>query len=170
MSESSEIVRVTADATVERRKRRLERKSIKAAEAREFQKFGMGVMRANIRELTELGMDIEKHGIKNLGHGKIALAGDNAQGCISDLLDIVHEMRSNNPPAEPKAIIAAMALLKGFNEQLMDSGRSHIAATKQVEQGNLNSTLTIPFPAGTPMVIGVSTQKPLPIEGGADGA
>jgi len=164
-SDTKVSVPIIPDLATQRRQRRQERKAMRAAEANQFQKFGMGLMKVKIKNLAALGLDIDKLGIKHVGHGKIAVSGDNAQNCIEDLIDIVHELRSRNPPADPAIIIEAMALLKGFNEQVMESGKSHINATKQVEQGNTGSTLTIPFPAGAPMVIGLSSQKPLQVEG-----
>jgi hypothetical protein len=46
----------------------------------------------------------------------------------------------------------------------MDSGIEHIEADKQANAGNTGPHLTIPFPAGTPLMIGVPAGKPVSVE------
>ena len=118
-----------------------------------------------MKTLAAIGSDVEKLGVKQIGHGKIALAGENAHIHIERLGDLVHELQSRTPPVDPSVIVDAMALVRAFNEQLMESGKAHINADKQPVVSNTSNTLSVPFPAGTPLMIGVAPQKPVTVDG-----
>ncbi len=151
---------VQLDAVAVRRKRHRQRMAERASNARAFEQVGMRVMKIRVKSLSAVGVDIEKHGIKHYGHGVIAHSGEQAQILIDELGDIVQELRARTPAVDPQIIIDAIALQRQLNEQLMESGKSHINATKQVESDNKGPQLTVPFPAGTPLMIGVPPIKP----------
>lgn len=157
----SEAVAVTLDAAAAARKRAKDRLMERMAEARELEKFGNKVMKIKLAALTAIGADVVKMGVKNIGHGKIALAGDMAHVAVEHLVDLVHDLQTRDKPCEPEVIVAAMKEMRAFNQQLMDSGKAHIEADKQVVQGNTGTNITFPFPAGTPMVVGIAPQKAL---------
>lgn len=157
----SEAVTVTLDAMALARKRAKDRLAERMAEARELEKFGNKVMKVKLAALTAIGADVVKMGVKNIGHGKIALAGDMAHVAVEHLVDLVHDLRTREKQPEPEVIVAAMKEMRAFNQQLMDSGKAHIEADKQPVQGNTGTTVTFPFPAGTPMVVGIAPQKAL---------
>lgn len=157
----SEAVAVTLDAAAAARKRAKDRLNERMAEARELEKFGNKVMKIKLAALTAIGADVVKMGIKNLGHGKIALSGDTAHVLVDYLVDCVRDYRSNDKAPTLEAITAALKQVGTFNQQVMDSGKAHIEADKQVVQGNTGTNITFPFPAGTPMVVGIAPQKAL---------
>jgi len=157
----AQAVAVTLDAMALARKRARERLLERMAEARELEKFGNKVMKVKLAALTAIGADVVKMGVKNIGHGKIALAGDMAHVAVEHLVDLVQDLRTRENPPEPEVIVAAMKEMRAFNQQLLDSGKAHIEADKQVIQGHTGTTVTFPFPAGTPMVVGIAPQKAL---------
>lgn len=148
----------------ERKKRRREKLHQQAAEARAFEKFGVKIMKVKLRALSSIGVDIESLGAKNVGHGRIAVVGENAQQMIDRLDEVVHELSVKSPPGDPEVIIKAIALQKGLNELLLESGKAHINADKQVDDGSRGPHLSVPFPAGTPLVVGIAPQKHVSIE------
>jgi hypothetical protein len=157
----SEAVAVTLDAIALARKRAKDRLMQRMAEARELEKFGNKVMKIKLSALTAIGADVRKMGIKDLGHGKIAISGDTAHVLVDYLVDCVREYRSSDKAPSLEAITAAMKQVSIFNQQVMDSGKAHIEADKQVVQGNTGTNITFPFPAGTPMVVGIAPNKAL---------
>jgi hypothetical protein len=102
---------------------------------------------------------VEKMGVKQIGHGKIALAGDMAHVAVEHLVDLVHDLRTKTPACNPEVIVAAMREMRAFNEQLMESGKAHIEADKQLVGGNTAVNFTAPFPAGTPLVVGIAPAR-----------
>lgn len=157
----SEDVAITLDLVSAARKRAKDRLTERMAEARELEKFGNKVMKVKLAALTAIGADVVKMGVKNIGHGKIALAGDMAHVAVEHLVDVIHELKTRKKPCEPEAIVAAFKEMRQFNQQLMDSGKAHIEADKQPIQGNTGTSITFPFPAGTPMVVGIAPNKAL---------
>lgn len=157
-------VAVTLDAMALAKKRAKDRLMERMAEARELEKFGNRVMKVKLAALTAIGADVVKMGVKNIGHGKIALAGDMAHVAVEHLVDLVHDLRTREKPPEPEVIVAAMKEMRAFNQQLMDSGKAHIEADKQPVQGNTGTSISFPFPAGTPMVVGIAPQNAMKIE------
>jgi hypothetical protein len=157
-------VAITPDPVMEARKRRKERLAEQMAEARVFEQFGTKILKVRMKTLAAIGSDVERLGVKQIGHGKIALAGENAHIHIERLGDLVHELQSRTPPVDPSVIVDAMALVRAFNEQLMESGKAHINADKQPAVSNTSNTLSVPFPAGTPLMIGVAPQKPVTVD------
>lgn len=159
-------VPITPDPAMERLKKRKQRMMERFAEAKMAEKFGSKVMQVKMRTLAALGMEIEKHGIRRIGHAKIAAYGETAQDRIDELVDIVHELRSKVPPCDPQLIIDAMQVIRAFNEQVFESGKAHITADKQANPIQDEQHIKVPYKAGTPMMIGVPPQKQGAIEGG----
>lgn len=157
----SEAITITLDLVAAARKRAKDRLMERMAEARELEKFGNKVMKVKLAALTAIGADVVKMGVKNIGHGKIALAGDMAHVAVEHLVDLVHDLQTREKACEPEVIVAAMKEMRAFNQQLMDSGKAHIEADKQPVQGNTGTSITFPFPAGTPMVVGIAPNKAL---------
>lgn len=154
-----EDVAVTLDLVAQARKRAKDRLAERMAEARELEKFGNKIMKVKLQALTNIGADVVKMGVKNIGHGKIALAGDMAHVAVEHLVDLVHDLQTRDKPPDPEVIVAAMREMRAFNQQLMESGKAHIEADKQPVEGNKGTNITFPFPAGTPMVVGIAPQK-----------
>lgn len=154
-----EDVAVTVDLVAAAKKRAKDRILERMAEARELEKFGNKIMKVKLKALNDIGADVVKMGVKNIGHGKIALAGDMAHVAVEHLVDLVHDLRTGEKQCEPEVIVAAMKEMRAFNQQLMDSGKAHIEADKQLVQGNTGTNITFPFPAGTPMVVGIAPNK-----------
>lgn len=164
MSEEAVEIPIKLDVAAQARKRQRERMAQQMIEARTMEKFGTKVMKVKIRALAAIGADVEKMGVKQIGHGKIALAGDMAQTAVEHLVDLVHDLKARVPACDPDTIIDAMREMRAFNEQLMNSGKAHIDADKQLIGGNTGPHLTVPFPAGTPLVVGIAPTKPMQVE------
>lgn len=146
--------------------RRRERFRQQADEARQFARYGSKVLKVKLKVLKDIGADLESHGIKYIGHGKIALAGETAHESVNYLVDLVQQLQTRNPPAEPELIIAAMKEMRAWNKQVMECGKEHIDATKQAENSKGGNSISIPFPAGTPIGVMVGGNAPVPIEAG----
>jgi len=131
-----------------------DRKAISEAQA--FAKFGVQVLRVKSRVLAALGKEAQDYGIKQIGHGKILVASDNAEAAIARLGIIVDKMLKDKSNVDYETILEIMRLQKEFNSQLIKAAEAHFNADKlHVPNGMPNGGLTMPFPAGAPVMIGV---------------
>lgn len=130
------------------------------AEARALERFGIKTMRIKARTQAALGDIAQTLGVKKIGHGKIMVASENAEEVIARISAYIEELKASDPPCDPKIIIDLMTLLKDFNKQLLESGQSHLAADRAASGLAQSSNLTIPFPAGTPMVVAIRANPP----------
>lgn len=134
-------------------------------QARVFERLGSKVIKVRLKTYQALGLEVEKLGVKQVGHGKIAVSGDEAHVMASVLVDLVHQLKQKEPEKHAELIIEAAKEFRALNQQVMDSGKAHIEADKQANPDSKGQTLTIPFPAGTPIMVGVPQQKPVQVDG-----
>jgi hypothetical protein len=125
------------------------------AEAQAFAKFGVQVLRVKARVLAALGREAEQCGIKQIGHGKILLASDNAEAAISKLGGIIDGLLAQEPGPDYELVLEVMQLQKEFNGQLIKTAEAHFNADKQPMAPPMNNNINIPYPAGTAVMIGV---------------
>lgn len=152
-------VAIKLDETAIRRAKAKARHQAALAEARMFEQIGSKVLKIKTRTLSMLGDNVEVLGIKKIGHGKILIAGENAETAIAKLDELVEELQHKDPPCEPSVIRDYMQLRLSYNRQLMESGQAHIEADKQPSGKGDGANITIPFPAGTPMMVAVGTHS-----------
>jgi len=121
-----------------------------------FARFGVQVLRVKARALAALGKEAENSGIKQIGHGKILVASDNAETAIARLGIIVDKMLKDKSNVDYETILEIMRLQKEFNSQLIKAAEAHFNADKlPAPPGMPNGGITMPFPAGAPVMIGV---------------
>ena len=89
------------------------------ADAKAFAKFGVQVLRVKAAVLGALGTEAENAGIKQIGHGRILVASDNADTAISRIDDIIDKLLKAKPPDYP-LIADMMRLKKEFNAQVLE--------------------------------------------------
>lgn len=126
-----------------------------AISAQAFAKFGVQVLRVKARVLSALGREAEKCGIKQIGHGRILLASDNAEAAIAKLAEITDGlMKEENPDYE--LVVEVMRLQKEFNSQLLKTAEAHFNADKQPSfVPPAPPGITMPLPPGAAVMIGV---------------
>lgn len=126
------------------------------ADAAAFVKFGVQVIRVKARVLAALGKEAEQCGIKQIGHGKILLASDNAELAISKLGQIVDKLMKE-PAPDYSIVVEIMGLQREFNAQLIRSAEAHFSADKQpfIIPPSGTGGITVPYPAGAPVMIAV---------------
>lgn len=137
------------------------RRAARLADAQAYESLGLKLLRIKVKKLGDVGNYIvERLGVKKIGHGTIAAASDNADEYMAKCAAIVQELLARVPPCDPEAIVAMMQLIRDFNRQLLDSGKEHIAADRQPSLPTEGDRLTVPFPPGTPLMIGVKPEAP----------
>lgn len=118
--------------------------------AKAMEQFGQKVMRIKMKALAAMGDSAEKLGIKKIGHGKILIAGDTAEEAISRIDELIEQHQEDGG-----TVVSLMEIRLGYTRLMLDSGKAHIDAEKQVTAINKTANITIPFPAGNPMVVAV---------------
>lgn len=155
--ETSVAIPVTPDPKALAKARQAER----MAQARAYEQLGQKLLRLKTRKLGEVGHYIvERLGVKKVGHGTIAAASDKADEYMTECADIVQELRAKDPPCDPEVIVAMMQLIRDFTRLMLDSGKEHIAADRQPSIPTEGDKISVPFPPGTPLMIGVKPQAP----------
>lgn len=140
------------------------------AEAQAFAKFGVQVLRVKARVLAALGKEAESCGIKQIGHGKILIAAENAEAAISRLGVIIDGLLKKDPVDYP-LILEVMQMQKEFNSQIIKTAEAHFSADKQpVHIHPAVNGINIPYPAGAPIMIGVGKVPGANGTGAANGA
>lgn len=130
------------------------------ADAQAFAKFGVQVLRVKARVLAALGKEAEQCGIKQIGHGKILLASDNAEAAITKLGGIVEELLGKQPGPDYSLILEIMRLQREFNAQLIATAQAHLLVDKQPGFGPAGNSITVAYPSGSPVMVGVGGGKP----------
>ena len=125
------------------------------ANAQAFAQFGVQVLRVKARVLAALGKEAEQCGIKQIGHGKILLASDNAEAAINTLGGIVEKLLTAAPTPDYAMVVEIMRLQKEFNGQLILTAQSHFAIDKQPSNGLAANSVTVAYPSGSPVMVGI---------------
>jgi len=152
-----ETVAVALDDRAVRRQRRASR----IAEAKAYEQLGQRVLKFKAKKFGSVGdYIVSALGVKKVGHGTIISASENADQHIQQCDALVKELLSKDPPCDPDVIVALMQLARDFNQQLLDSGEAHLRIDRQPVAAPEGDKLSLPFPAGTPMVIAMNHPKP----------
>lgn len=130
------------------------------AEAQAFAKFGVHALRVKTSVLAALGKEAEDAGIKHLGSGKVIVASGHAEEAIAKLGQMVEKLNGEEKP-NFALIVDLMRLQKDFNHQLIATAQVHLNMARAVTQVDQGSQITVPFPAGAPLMIAVGN-KPTP--------
>lgn len=131
------------------------------ANAQAFAKFGVQVLRVKSRTLAALGREAQQCGIKQIGHGKILMASDNAEMAIAALGEMVDKLMKAAPGTQAAPdyglILEVMQLQKEFNNQLIKTAEAHFNADKQqiVVQPSPPNGVMVPYPQGSAVMVAV---------------
>lgn len=140
-----------------------QRRAAKVAEAKAYEQLGQRILRFKAKKFGEVGQYIvDTIGVKQIGHGTIISATENADQYIRRCGAIIEELMARDPPCDPEAIVAITQLIRDFNRQVLDAGEAHLRIDRQPTADPKADMLQVPFPAGQPMVIAIGQQKPPP--------
>jgi|GEM_PF-6494167 hypothetical protein len=135
-------------------------KARKATEEKEIarirQQFNTRTMRVKARLLAEAGIEIEKWGVKMIGHGRLHCAGDNADRAVAAIQEDIDRLLTENPKVNANVIAELRATQLRFNKQIIEVGQSHLEAAKEAGSKGGSNDMRIAFPAGQPVVVAVS--------------
>jgi len=145
-------------------KLRKQRRKDALAEAREFEYVGAKIIKIKNKVLAKIGSEIEKHGVKKIGHGWLASAGQHTSEVLAACDKYMAELLANNPNTDPETILSILNLKKDLISQQIQLGDSHIKADRQASEAPKSNSLQIPFPAGQSMTISTGTTAPAQIE------
>lgn len=146
----------------EKLKLRQQRKA-QIAKAKAYEQLGQRVLKFKAKKFGDLGRYIvDQIGVKQIGHGTIISATENADQYIQRCDAIIKELLARDPPCDPDVIAAVMRLALDFNRQVLDAGEAHLRIDRQPASDPKADMLQVPFPAGTPMVIAVGKQQSPP--------
>jgi len=123
-------------------------------EAKMLSKLGASIVRVKNKSMAVIGKHMEELGIKQIGHGRIAIAGDNAEVAVAKIGAYVDHLMAQ-PNVSPEVIAIWMELQKDFNRQIMDSGEMHIKASAVAESDGNNKSISLPFPAGSQVAVAI---------------
>ena len=131
------------------------------AEIQAFAKFGVQVLRVKTAVLTALGSEAESGGVRKLGHGKIILASEKAETFI-DRLDALAKKLTEEEKPDYHLVLDVMTLAKECNSQLIRTAEAHLSADKPLSPSSPPNGITIPYPAGSAVMIGVGKAPAVP--------
>lgn len=138
-----------------------QRRATRIADARAYEQLGQRLLKFKARKFGEVGNYIvEKLGVKKVGHGTIISATESADESIRQCDALVKELMAKDPPCDPDVFVALMQLKRDFNQQVLDSGEAHLRIDRQPTVDPKADTFSVPFPAGTPMLIAVNQPQP----------
>jgi len=139
--------------------KKAEEKAAKAREQKELaqirQQFNSRTMKVKTRLLAEAGIEIEKWGVKKIGHGRIHCAGDNADKAIAAIQEDIDRLVAENPKVNPMVLAELRGYQWRFNKQIIEVGQLHLDAAKEAGT-KTTSDMRIAFPAGQPVFVAVS--------------
>jgi hypothetical protein len=148
-----EAIPVALDDKAISKQKRMER----IAEVRAHEQLGQRILKFKAKKFGAIGdYVVSKLGVKQVGHGTIVSASENADMYIQRCDALVKELMIRNPPCDPEAIVALMQLARDFNRQLLDSGEAHVRVDRQIAGETKGQEMAFPFPPGTPMMIAVN--------------
>jgi len=122
-------------------------------EAQTFAKFGVHSLRIKSTTLAALGKEADEAGIKHICHGRIIVAAGNAESAVTKLNQIIDDLLTRDP-VDHGLVMDVMRMLKDLNAQVIHTARVQMAAEKQQEP-ETGGKITLPFPSGSPIMIGV---------------
>ena len=135
-------------------------KAAKAAEEKEIarvrQQFNVRTMRVKTKLLADAGVEIEKWGVKNQGHGRLYCAGGIADKAIAAIEEEITRLSTSDAPKAAEVIAHLRMVQWRFNKQIIEVGQSHLEAAKEASSRGGSSDMRIAFPAGQPVVVAVS--------------
>lgn len=145
------------------------RKKASAAmvEAAAFARFGVHSLRVKAETLAALGKTAEAAGIKQIGHGRIIVAADNAEGAIRTLGAFVEDLVTKGDQVDHKLVLEIMRMVREFNDQLIKTAEAHLEVDKQLGSGHSAGATTMAFPSGAPVMIAVGKTQGAVEDGGA---
>lgn len=123
-----------------------------AKEAAVFARYGSTVLRLKAQTLAALGKAAEQAGIKQIGHGRVMVASENAEQAIATLGAFVQELVKAKPCPDHTVILDIMRLVREFNHQLIVTAQMHISADKQTLMEPTARTNSLPPPGATVMI------------------
>lgn len=137
-------------------------KAAKAAEAKEIarirQQYNTNTMRVRTSLLAKAGIEVNRWGVKEAGHGMLYFGGDNADRAFAAIEEDIRKLQDGNQPKAAEAIAELRKIQLRFNAQIIQVGQSHLEAAKEVGSRGGASDMRIAFPAGQPVVVAVSSK------------
>lgn len=134
--------------------RRKEALALQLAEAKIYEKLGAVILHVGARTLRKIGNDVAGLGIKNIGHGKIFVAGHDALiNSMARCDALIDKYMASDPPTDPDCIVGVLQMKLGFTKLLLESGEADIRSVKQADAGPEAPHLKIPFPPGKSMAV-----------------
>lgn len=157
------VVPIQKDAKMlaqEKRARTRAHLKARLADAKVYETLGGKVLKLSAKTINSVGTEVTALGFKNIGHGKIFIAGDHATTAIGECDAIIADLRAQDPPVDPDRLIGMMQVKLGLIRALMDSGELHIKAGTQAESAPNGKAISIPFPANHNLGIAFTPVKP----------
>lgn len=138
------------------KQKKKDRSALKAAAS--FARFGVQVLRIKAETLAALGKVAEAAGIRQIGHGKIMVAADNAEQAIGMLGACVEKLSQKEGEPDHRLMIDIMRLMREFNDQMIHTAKVHLEVDRKTPALPTGTNITMPFPAGAPVMIAVGKQ------------
>lgn len=122
-------------------------------DAKLFEALGSKIIKVKTRTYHALGQHAEKLGIKCVGHGRILVAGENAEKAFRACTELIESHATSGKEGSDIRVIQLLELLSVFNKQILESGEAHLRADKQPSNALPTKGVNMAFPRGK--VVGV---------------
>ena len=117
-------------------------------EAKLYEALGSKILKVKTRTYHALGQHADKLGLRLVGHGRILVAGENAETAFQNCLDLIEAHATSGKEGSDIRVIQLMELLGMFNKQILESGEAHIRADKQPNTAPTAKGTHMSFPRG----------------------
>lgn len=139
-------------------------KQAKAAEEKEIirirQQFNTRTMRVKTKLLSDAGVQIRDWGVKEVGHGRLHYGAENADRAVEAIQRDIDRLVAEDPKGNANVIAELRATQLRFNKQIIEVGKLHLDAAKEVASKGGSSDMRIAFPAGQQIVVAVAPKSP----------
>lgn len=127
--------------------------SKKLADAKTFHALGLKVLKISAAAMKEIGSELGSLGVREIGHGRIFLAGETAVESLAACDETLAQLQQRDPPCDPEAIIGVLRIKREFASLLLESGEAHIRATKQADPDAKANPMSVSFPPNSAMML-----------------
>lgn len=118
-----------------------------------MEQLGQKVIKVKTRVLQRLGEHLEHCGARIVGHGRIVLAGNNADDAFVRCGEYIDKLIAASNPLNGDVIVELFKLQGVFNKQILESGEAHLKADRSLEAHNTGGQMKQAFPAGGTLVV-----------------
>lgn len=126
-----------------------------------MEQLGQKVIKVKTRVLQRVGEHLQRCGVRQVGHGRVVLAGNNAEESFVRCGEYIENLIASGNPLAAETIVELFKIQGTFNSQILASGEAHIKADRLPEHIPSEGHARQAFPPGGAVIdVHPPQQKP----------